>query len=237
MTRSDFQLVVKNSGLRSTSSADNYMRVAENEFLRKPAIMEHLPVGIGALIDVAAWTEMEVEACIRDKTMHPHVERKTLRNWIDQNRVHQEPVGPTYQSYVPVLIIEVDPDRWAVEDQERLHSWLRKHLEEEFPDQMIQVSRPREGSDWPVKMRRRWEIHVKIRDQTALIDTLPTKDAISKALSDCTDEADALLGQILSSPDCDVLREAAKLTVADMAFLGVTKGMIGQPPLTRFFAR
>ena len=134
----------------------------------------------------------------------------------------------------PVLIIEADPDRWSFEDQSRLRDRLEALIEDEFPDRIVQVVRPREGSG-SVKGLRRWEIYSKLRGQAAIIETLPTKGVIRKALSDITDELDALLGQILSSADCNELRKAAKLTVADMAFLGVSKDRIGQPTLTRFF--
>jgi hypothetical protein len=57
------------------------MRVARDEFLRRPEIFKHLPVAVGALIDLAAWSNSEIKEAIRQKIIHPQSERAKLRQW------------------------------------------------------------------------------------------------------------------------------------------------------------
>ena len=82
LPKKHFRDVVKASGLRSRQNANNYMRVARAEHLRKPDIFKHLPTSVGALIDLAAWSEREVTEAIRTKIIHPQSERNKLRKWI-----------------------------------------------------------------------------------------------------------------------------------------------------------
>src|SRR6266436_2099786 len=70
LSKKNLQTVVKRSGLKSKQNAQNYMRVARAELLRRPGIFEHLPVSAGALIDLAAWSASEIEHAIREKILH-----------------------------------------------------------------------------------------------------------------------------------------------------------------------
>jgi hypothetical protein len=81
LSKKNLQTVVKRSGLKSKQNAQNYMRVARAELLRRPGIFEHLPVSAGALIDLAAWSASEIEHAIREKILHPQSERAKLRKW------------------------------------------------------------------------------------------------------------------------------------------------------------
>jgi hypothetical protein len=81
LPKTQFRNVLKASGLRSKQNANNYMRVARAEHLRKPKIFDHLPTTVGTLIDLAAWSERQVTEAIRTKIIHPQSERKNLRRW------------------------------------------------------------------------------------------------------------------------------------------------------------
>jgi hypothetical protein len=81
LTKEDFLSVIKLSGLKSKQNAQNYMRVARHEFLRRPGIVEYLPTTVGALIDLAAWSVSEIQGAIRDGVLHPQSERVKLRKW------------------------------------------------------------------------------------------------------------------------------------------------------------
>lgn len=82
LTDKDFREVVKATGLRSFSNADNYMRVAKHEFLRKPGIFEHLPPTVGALIDMACWDEEQLLKAIKEGFLHPLAKRRALNSWL-----------------------------------------------------------------------------------------------------------------------------------------------------------
>ena len=64
LSKKNFGNVAKASGLRSKQTANNYMRVARAEHLRKPDMFKRLPTSVGALIDLAAWEDREISlAC------------------------------------------------------------------------------------------------------------------------------------------------------------------------------
>jgi hypothetical protein len=71
LPKKHFLNVVKASGLKSKQTANNYMRVARAPHLRKPDIFKHLPTTVGALIDLAAWSENELAEGIRTRNVHP----------------------------------------------------------------------------------------------------------------------------------------------------------------------
>jgi hypothetical protein len=81
LSKKSFGNVVKLSGIRSKQNAKNYMRVAGEDNLRRPGILEHLPVTVGALIDLAAWSTGEIDSAIREGILHPQSERAKLRQW------------------------------------------------------------------------------------------------------------------------------------------------------------
>ena len=70
LAKKDFLEVIKQSGLRSKSNAENYMRVASKAILRLPEVEKHLPNGTGALIDIAAWPDEEIKYAIRCGVRH-----------------------------------------------------------------------------------------------------------------------------------------------------------------------
>src|SRR5687767_6850789 len=49
----DFVQIVRDTGLKATSNADAYVRIAGATHLRKAEFLAHLPSGLGALIDLA----------------------------------------------------------------------------------------------------------------------------------------------------------------------------------------
>lgn len=84
MPKSHFRNAVKGSGLRSMQTANNYMRVAKAEHLRKPDVFPHLPTTVGALIDLACWKDWPIERAIQNRIIHPQSERSKLRKWLHE---------------------------------------------------------------------------------------------------------------------------------------------------------
>lgn len=87
LSKNKFGIAVKTSGLKSKQTANNYMRVARSGCLRKPEVFEHLPVAVGALIDLAAWSDGEIAEGIRTRVIHAQSERKKLQKWIQSFRL------------------------------------------------------------------------------------------------------------------------------------------------------
>lgn len=81
LPKNAFREVVKATGLLSHSNAANYMRVAQNEYLRKPGIFEYLPAAVGTLIDLACWEPKMLLKAIESKQLHPHATRANLYSW------------------------------------------------------------------------------------------------------------------------------------------------------------
>lgn len=77
----DFREVVKATGIKTFKTADNYMRVARNEYLRKPGIFEHLPPTVGTLIDLAVWEEEMLLKAIKADWLNPQATRSDLHAW------------------------------------------------------------------------------------------------------------------------------------------------------------
>ena len=82
LSKKEFSKVVRDSGLKSKQNANNYMRVAQAEHLRKPDVFPHLPTSVGALIDLAAWDEGPFGEGIRTGIIHPQCQRKQLQKWL-----------------------------------------------------------------------------------------------------------------------------------------------------------
>jgi hypothetical protein len=81
LSKKNFGVAVKASGLKSRQNANNYMRVARAQHLRQPEIFKHLPTCVGALIDLAAWTDREIQFGLRDGVIHSQCERTKLQKW------------------------------------------------------------------------------------------------------------------------------------------------------------
>lgn len=79
--KQDYEVLLKKTGLRSTKNANNYIRVAASDVLRKTKFHNHLPVTVGALIDLVKWTEEEIRNCIKAGVMHPDATRAELSKW------------------------------------------------------------------------------------------------------------------------------------------------------------
>lgn len=98
----DFREVVKATGIKTFKTADNYMRVARNEYLRKPGIFEHLPPTIGTLIDLAVWEEEMLLKAIETKWLCPQATRSDLNSWYMATKFNR---GPGHKNksdgYVP----------------------------------------------------------------------------------------------------------------------------------------
>ena len=86
LSKSAFKKVLKASGLRSDSNANNYMRVAECKHLRDPKIQNHLPSTLGVLIDLAGpnWGPKAIKMAIEEGVLHPGAQRAKLKKWYDR---------------------------------------------------------------------------------------------------------------------------------------------------------
>ena len=104
LAKKPFSNAVKASGLRSKQNANNYMRVARAEHLRKPDIFKHLPASVGALIDLAAWGDREIDFGLQNGVIHPQSERAKLRQWRQRFR-YQEPELPSPKAHVVAYIM------------------------------------------------------------------------------------------------------------------------------------
>lgn len=92
LTNKDFAKVIAEAGLGSKTTAQNYMRVAACEKLRQPGIFEHLPDGVGALIDLAAWPKETLEKAIQANVLKPRAKRQDLRAWQTRDAMIQRRV-------------------------------------------------------------------------------------------------------------------------------------------------
>jgi hypothetical protein len=68
----------------------------DNAVAIKPEVFPHLPTTVGALIDLAAWSDGAIAEGIRTRIIHPQSERNKLRKWIHRfyfrPPVEQKPV-------------------------------------------------------------------------------------------------------------------------------------------------
>ena len=113
LSKKHFRDVVKSSGLRSKQNANNYMRVARAAHLRKPDIFKHLPTSVGALIDLAAWENREIQFGLRDGVIHPQSERAKLRKR-RQQFYYEVPELPSPKAHV-VAYIMCDANTYSFE--------------------------------------------------------------------------------------------------------------------------
>ena len=84
LSKTNFKKAVKASGLKSDVTANNYMRVANSKHLRDPAIINHLPTTVGALIDLAAWNTQELRKAADEGILTPSTKRSMLKKWRSQ---------------------------------------------------------------------------------------------------------------------------------------------------------
>jgi len=74
LSKKDFVTAIKMSGLKTKTTANNYMRVAESELLKNRDLQKHLPTGVGALIDLAAWKKDDFALAIKEGALHPNAQ-------------------------------------------------------------------------------------------------------------------------------------------------------------------
>jgi hypothetical protein len=116
-----FVAVIRRSGLKSKSNAENYMRVASKTILRQLDRGHNLPHGVGALIDIAAWSDEEITQARDCGALTPDATRKTLNEWIELHRtVPADPglIALTNTSFPrnntePSLFGYIDEDKWT----------------------------------------------------------------------------------------------------------------------------
>lgn len=114
-----YEYIVAASGLKSTSNADNYVRAANAPYLRDKSFQDHLPVTVGALIDLVKWSKDELKACIAAGVMHPDATRRELSSWVSEYRGDE-----TERKAKPVLMVYSAKTSWTDEDQKELENLL-----------------------------------------------------------------------------------------------------------------
>jgi hypothetical protein len=136
----DFAAVIKQSRLRSKSNAENYMRVASKTVFRQPDVEKDLPSGVGALIDIAAWTDEEITRARDCGALNPDATRKTLKEWIELHRtVPADPnlIALTNTSFPrntsePGLLLFIDEDDWTEEQVDDLTEFVMTETNNKF---------------------------------------------------------------------------------------------------------
>jgi hypothetical protein len=160
----------------SKSTADNYIRAASSSILRDPNITKHLPNGVGALIDVAAWKDDDIKNAIDEGVMKPDAERGTLSKWINRQYKDDYKRRPKefHDKIVPAWEVCVDWEKWTFgpldevdpddprsrDDLVRLKQILQKTAEEQF-DQLV-VIRSATASSGTFSRRIESDAHVDI---------------------------------------------------------------------------
>jgi hypothetical protein len=133
----DYGRVVAETGLRSTSNADNYIRVAAAKPLRKEEFRQHLPVGVGALIDLATWEEDQIRKCIDDGVMHHDATRQELKGWATKHRGDE---GETPKAK-PVLVVYAVGD-WTEDDTLAIMDALARYPDNDEEHPRLKLDRP-----------------------------------------------------------------------------------------------
>lgn len=134
LNKKDFSNAIKLSGLKTKTTANNYMRVAGSEVLKDRHIQKHLPTGVGALIDLAAWKKEDFVLAIKEGALHPNAQRAQLQKWKDKNHYRarhqddpQELRNPTPPADAIIVgYIKADGRTWSHEKWQRLYQLYLK---------------------------------------------------------------------------------------------------------------
>ena len=235
LSKKNFGNVAKASGLRSRQNANNYMRVARAGHLRKPEVFKHLPTSVGALIDLAAWSEREVTEAVRTKIIHSQSGRDKLRKWIHWSRfrppVEQKPAPKGHVvAYIMCDAASYSFDR-AYELRDKFDEMKLKCLPDDMhitpyeEDLLLQHRLEQLG-------KRIWTAYEK--DPTLFVDPRFEKLVKEKQL----DEGSAWLylqkiAPIIASGDHKPLHKIIKFSKSDWKFFGVSE--IGYATLLSYF--
>ena len=138
LSKKDFATAIKMSGLKTKTTANNYMRVAESEVLKNRDLQKHLPTGVGTLIDLAAWTKEEFALAVKEGALHPNAQRGHLRQWKQKNRyrahLREDPVevrNPTPPADALIVgYIKADGKTWSSEKWQTLYQLYLKMADE-----------------------------------------------------------------------------------------------------------
>ena len=222
-----------NVGLRSKQTANNYMRVARAEHLRKPDMFKRLPTSVGALIDLAAWEDREIEFGLRDGVIHPQSERAKLRQW-RQTFNYRGPEERQPNAHVVAYIMcdastacfERSYQLWDKFDEIKLQFLPGDMHITPFEKDLTSAHRCEQLG------RRVWAAYVK--DPTLFVDPRFEKLVKAKQLH----EGSAWLylqeiAPIIASGDHETLHKIIKFSKSDWKFFGVSE--IGYATLLAYF--
>jgi hypothetical protein len=145
-----YEHVVKQAGLRSVSNADNYARVGNAEHLRMPDIQPHLPMSLGALIDLAAVPEEDIRKGIGEEVIHPHATRAEIALWRNDylgKDKKKKRGGQAKKTPEPDLGLKLGftvyvPGDWTIDDIEAVEDMLTYFRRRGDPDDIIDDSEP-----------------------------------------------------------------------------------------------
>jgi hypothetical protein len=233
LTKKGFLEAIAKSGLKMKTTALNYMRVAQAEILRTPEVQKHLPSGVGALIDLAAWTPDEIDRAIKNDILHPQSQRKPLQKWLDNKRVSdivgkaEEPLPdpPTTPEPKIVAYIMVHTEDFNADDERKIEEAIWK-LRQEVPSFNFYITTAKESRS--ISLYRKRDLSARVVKVYAEAPDLFVDPDFAKMV-------DTKLGgtiinleyylhefaYILASEDHKELHKRLKFSKAEWEFLGV----------------
>lgn len=208
-----YQLLLKETGLNSTSNADNYIRVAGAGQLRRASFQRHLPIGVGALIDLVKWHSNEIRAAIKAGVMYPDAKRSDLRAWILKHRGKEKQAGKEQ----PILLIYGQTYPWTDEDQTELEKFVKQKYTHK-----LKLVRPKTPQDKYFEAMGNWSKKVNkklvqsIRNLVTIAKKAKGKDWVKQWKAELDLQPDAtedtmrwVLAHIGQEDRFETLREAA----------------------------
>jgi hypothetical protein len=232
LSKAGFLEAIKKSGLRTKTTALNYMRVAQSEHLRAPEVQQQLPATVGALIDLAAWKEDEIKAAIEKNVLHPQSQRKALQSWLEEHRrrwiidFSEEPQAPEFPDdaviagYIMASASELTPV-----DQKRFEKIVYE-LNRQMPNFNFYVTTQREDSS--ISFRRAFDLSQRILKAYRESPELFVDSHFERLLKADDGKREMFFDQyvgefakLIASADHAKLHKVLKFSKAEWKFLGV----------------
>jgi hypothetical protein len=243
LSKKDFASAIKLSGLRTRTTAMNYMRVADSKVLSDQQVQPNLPTGVGALIDLAAWEEDEIKAAIENKVLHPQSQRKALQKWVDQHRrrwivdfSEEKPAAAFQEDAVIAGYIMTSATELTSDDQQQFARIIFE-LNKQMPNFNFYITTDK--TDNSITFRRTFALSQRIlaayRESPELfID--PQFERLLKAEDGLRERFFSSyvrdFAKIIANADHKELHKKIKLTKVEWEFLGVER--VGEPTITPF---
>jgi hypothetical protein len=223
LSKKNFQTVIKTSGLKTKKTAQNYMRVARKEILRRPDVFEKLPLSVGTLIDLAAWSDSEIEWAISNGIIKPQINRAQLQRHerrFDPSPAERPPASTQVVGYIMCDVASYNFERieglWEQFDKIKLH----------YLDDDMYIA-PCEGDLWgsdrlTMLAKRVWDAYV--RDPAMFVNPafhnlIERKRIDESAMQYHLSE----IAPLIASGDHKVLHKIIKFSKSDWKLFGVSE--------------